>query len=146
MGRMKSHRRTGTALLFTSVLAAGCSTPIAGHPVAAGGSAPTTAITWGPCEAYGGDVHRGAQCGELAVPVDYAQPDKEVATLALIRFTATGGQRVTALEPTSTFAFSLDRLESQMSANPRIGFKVMRVLGKILSIRLRESNLARSGK
>ena len=90
MGRMKSHRRTGTALLFTSVLAAGCSTPIAGHPVAAGGSAPTTAITWGPCEASGGDVPRGAQCGELAVPVDYAQPDKAVATLALIRFPATG--------------------------------------------------------
>ena len=35
---------------------------------------------------------RGAQCGELSVPVDYSQPDQDVATLALIRIPATGNR------------------------------------------------------
>lgn len=87
---MNSRRPIGIALLFTSVLLAGCSTAITGRPVAASGSAPEGAITWGPCEVSGGDLPKGAQCGELAVPIDYSQPDKDVATLALIKFPATG--------------------------------------------------------
>ena len=86
---MRSPHRTGPALIAASVLLAGCSTTIAGHPVAAGGAAPVGAVRWGPCEVSGGDLPRGAQCGELAVPVDYAQPEKSMATLALIRFPAT---------------------------------------------------------
>ncbi len=87
---MNSPRRAATALLFTSTLLAGCSTTIAGHPVAAGGSTQAAVLQWGPCEVASGDLPRGAQCGELAVPVDYAQPDGDVATLAVIRFPATG--------------------------------------------------------
>ncbi len=78
------------ALAFTPLLVAGCSTAIAGHPVAESGSTGAATITWGPCDAAEGDLPRGAQCGELAVPVDYSQPDRDLATLALIRFPATG--------------------------------------------------------
>ena len=35
-------------------------------------------------------IPAGAECGLLSVPVDYADPDGDVARLAMIRFTATG--------------------------------------------------------
>ncbi len=35
-------------------------------------------------------IPAGAQCGKIAVPVDYAKPDGGIASLALIRFPATG--------------------------------------------------------
>ena len=91
---MNFRRRGATALLFTSTLLAGCSTAITGHPVAESGSTGAGAINWGRCETPGGDLPRGAQCGDLAVPIDYAKseqdPGKDTATLALIRFPATG--------------------------------------------------------
>ncbi|MGE5698031.1 MAG: alpha/beta hydrolase, partial [Candidatus Sericytochromatia bacterium] len=40
-------------------------------------------VQWQPCE-------KGAECGELAVPIDYDHPEKGVATIALIRYRATG--------------------------------------------------------
>ncbi|MGI9163978.1 MAG: alpha/beta hydrolase [Mycobacterium sp.] len=82
------HRRATLAVIC--LLLTGCSTAIPGHPMAQSGSTTAAAVTWGPCEVSGGDLPRGAQCGELAVPVDYSQPDSDVATLALIRFPATG--------------------------------------------------------
>jgi hypothetical protein len=40
------------------------------------------------------------------------------------------------------FRFDLDRLDSHLKTDPRVGYKVMRVLGRILSTRLREANRA----
>ena len=40
-------------------------------------------IQWRPCD-------KGAECGELAVPIDYDHPEKGIATIALIRYRATG--------------------------------------------------------
>ena len=37
-----------------------------------------------------GEIPAGAMCGKLAVPVDYDHPDGDVASLAMIRFPATG--------------------------------------------------------
>lgn len=49
-------------------------------------------IEWTACRSSnpGVKIPGGALCGKLAVPVDYAQPDGDVASLALIRFPATG--------------------------------------------------------
>ena len=48
-------------------------------------------IEWGPCQIQSdGDIPRGAECAELAVPADYGNPGSGVATIALIRFRATG--------------------------------------------------------
>ena len=48
--------------------------------------------------------------------------------------------RVTALEPAVAFRFPLDRLATHLATDPRAGFKVMRHLGRVLSVRLREAN------
>jgi pimeloyl-ACP methyl ester carboxylesterase len=49
-------------------------------------------VAWSPCRASDGadDVPAGAECGQVAVPVDYSTTDGVVAHLALIRFPATG--------------------------------------------------------
>jgi tetratricopeptide (TPR) repeat protein len=53
---------------------------------------------------------------------------------------APASARVTAIEETVAFAFPLERLASHLASDPRVGFKVMQVLGRILSSRLREAN------
>ncbi|MCK9460428.1 MAG: cyclic nucleotide-binding domain-containing protein [Proteobacteria bacterium] len=50
--------------------------------------------------------------------------------------------RVTAIEDGNAFRFRLDRLVTHLATEPRAGFKVMRYLGRILSVRLREANRA----
>ena len=80
------------ALLLSS---SGCSTVVSGTAVL---SAPRLgqAVQWGPCRLAGGGsgealpIPAGAQCGEIAVPVDYSKPDGDDVTLALVRFPATG--------------------------------------------------------
>lgn len=81
--------------LATLVLVTGCGTTVPGTP--AGLSGPpepaVQSVQWGRCETEGGggdDLPAGAQCGELDVPVDYSQPEREVANLALIRIPASG--------------------------------------------------------
>ncbi|WP_293307156.1 alpha/beta hydrolase [Mycolicibacterium sp.] len=79
------------ALLAT----AGCSTVVGGKAVLA---EPTIGqpVQWGPCRPAGGGggtampVPAGAQCGKIAVPIDYANPDGPTAALAMVRFPATG--------------------------------------------------------
>ncbi len=79
------------------LVSAGCGAIVEGKPVAArppiGQSA---AIEWGPCHAVGGGdgahIPADAQCGDLTVPIDYANSGGAVAKLALIRFPATGGK------------------------------------------------------
>ena len=53
--------------------------------------------------------------------------------------------RVTAIEGVNAFRFPLDRLATHLATDPRAGFKVMRYLGRILSVRLREANRAIAG-
>ncbi len=89
-----------TALVLPAVAAlvaasAGCSTTVAGRAVIAEPKVGQP-VAWGPCRTAGGGggnalpIPAGAQCGQIGVPVDYAKPDGDVASLALIRFPATG--------------------------------------------------------
>jgi pimeloyl-ACP methyl ester carboxylesterase len=78
-------RRARLATALTVVLAiASCTHVVEGQP-----KMPHPAlgapIQWRPCGS-------GAECGELAVPIDYNKPENGVATIALIRFTATGNK------------------------------------------------------
>jgi pimeloyl-ACP methyl ester carboxylesterase len=59
-----------------------------GEPTQQYGQAPL----WGSCESFVGDAAAipTAQCGTVAVPVDYAKPDGPQAQLAVIRVPATG--------------------------------------------------------
>lgn len=79
-------------LLSTSV---GCSTVVSGTAVLAEPQIGQP-VSWGPCRPAGGGggeampIPAGAQCGKIAVPVNYDEPDGGQASLALIRFPATG--------------------------------------------------------
>ena len=84
-----------TVIAATVLAAAGCSRMVDGRAVFAGPKVGQP-VQWGPCRVSGGSdaaqVPAGAQCGQIAVPVDYAKPDGDVAQLALIRFPATGSK------------------------------------------------------
>ena len=82
---------TTAALLAAS---AGCSAVVGGRAVVAEPRIGEP-VAWTNCGPAGGGgealpIPAGAQCGKIAVPVDYARPDGPTATLALIRFPATG--------------------------------------------------------
>lgn len=85
---MSRVNRRLIAVPLALVLTAGCGTPVAGKPVAE----PTAGrpVVWQRCDAD--DLPHDAQCGSLMVPVDYVRPDGADATLALIRFPATGAR------------------------------------------------------
>ena len=91
MIRSRHAARTVT-LVGVATLVAGCSHLVAGTPRLAGAPLPPAApVQWGSCQTDGADdLPKDAQCGELTVPVDYADPDGGTATLALLRFPATG--------------------------------------------------------
>ena len=87
-----------TALLATS---SGCGTVVGGTAVIAEPRIGQP-VSWGPCRPAGGGgdslpIPAGAQCGKIAVPVSYDEPDNAQATLALIRFPATGQQKLGSL-------------------------------------------------
>ena len=100
---------TAIALTATVLCAAGCSVTVGGKPMADNErpsqqpghqpSHPTAtpsgnAVQWGRCptNADYGPLPSSAQCGKLTVPVDYDKPDGDTATIALIRFPATGAK------------------------------------------------------
>ena len=92
MTRHRHGMRSVTMVAAATLVLAGCSNPVAGTPKLAGSPLPPAGpVKWGPCD-FGPDAKlpKGTQCGELDVPVDYAQPDGAVANLALIRIPATG--------------------------------------------------------
>ena len=102
MMAMRLHQRPRylrTALVLPAVAAllsasAGCSTVVAGKAILAEPQIGQP-VSWGPCGQAGGGgealpIPAGAQCGKIAVPVDYNEPDGAQANLALIRFPATG--------------------------------------------------------
>jgi pimeloyl-ACP methyl ester carboxylesterase len=74
------------------VLVAGCSTVVDGRAVISA-PRPGSPIQWAECKAAPSDGTRippGAECGMLSVPVNYDEPDGDVAQIAMIRFKATG--------------------------------------------------------
>ena len=81
------------AVATIGAVAAGCGGTVRGTSEASAERAGET-VQWGPCQvvasADDAELPDGAQCGKLTVPVDYAKPDAGSATLALIRFPATG--------------------------------------------------------
>lgn len=96
MGLTRRGTRARTLLIWTSVaavalLVAGCARVVVGRAVM---SEPKLgqAVEWTPCRAANPKVKlpAGALCGKLAVPVDYDNLDGDDATLAMIRFPATG--------------------------------------------------------
>jgi pimeloyl-ACP methyl ester carboxylesterase len=80
-------------LAATVLLAAtGCSHLVDGRAVVAV-PPPGSPIDWVKCQTKQPDESRipaGAECGMLSVPVDYDNPDDDVARIAMIRFKATG--------------------------------------------------------
>jgi len=80
--------------LAALVLVTGCGTVVDGRAVISA-PRPGTPIQWGPCKVTSSDDAKplaGAECGMLSVPVDYSQPNGDVAQLAMIRFKATGSK------------------------------------------------------
>ncbi|MGV0606272.1 alpha/beta hydrolase [Mycolicibacterium sp. XJ1904] len=78
----------------TTVLlaATGCSQLVDGRAVVAV-PPPGTPIEWAKCQTEQSDESRipaDAECGMLSVPVDYDEPDGDVARIAMVRFKATG--------------------------------------------------------
>ena len=89
---MKTRMRFGALLAVTAVAAAGCTQVVEGQARIAV-PRPGTPVQWLPCNAGSGDqvqIPDNAECGMLSVPVDYSNPDGEVARLAMIRFPAAG--------------------------------------------------------
>ena len=84
--------KIGVHVTALMLLVAGCTNLVDGRGVVAV-PPPGSPIEWGKCENTASDGEPapvGAECGALSVPVDYAEPDGEVARLAMIRFKATG--------------------------------------------------------
>lgn len=86
------NRKIGVLAPTVLLLVAGCSSLVDGRAVVAV-PPPGTPIEWTQCQTEASDEARvpaGAECGMLSVPVDYDEPDGEVARIAMIRFKATG--------------------------------------------------------
>ncbi len=84
---------TWTAIAAVALVLAGCLRVVDGHAVMAGPQLGQP-VKWSPCRVTSGSVKipGGALCGKLAVPIDYDHIDGDVATLAMIRFPATGNK------------------------------------------------------
>ena len=80
MGRWVRIVGAVTAVIAT----ASCTQLVEGHGEMAH-PALGAGVQWHPCGS-------GGQCGALAVPIDYDNPTRGVATIALIRFPATGAK------------------------------------------------------
>src|ERR1700744_5910887 len=96
MGLTRRDKIARTLLIWMAIAAvalvlAGCVRVVGGRPVMAGPKVGQP-IEWTPCPSSNpkGQIPRGGLCGKLAVPVDYNDPNSDVATLGMIRFPATG--------------------------------------------------------
>jgi pimeloyl-ACP methyl ester carboxylesterase len=86
------YRVALTAALVVVLVITSC-TRLIGGQVKMGYPPLGAPIQWQACETEFpsfNDAPRNAECGELAVPIDYNNPGAGVATLAVIRFPATG--------------------------------------------------------
>ena len=79
------------AVAMVLLLVAGCSNAVDGRAVISA-PRPGTPVQWAPCEAASGEsrLPSGSECGLLSVPVNYDNPDGDVAQIAMIRIKATG--------------------------------------------------------
>ncbi|MCP4680000.1 MAG: cyclic nucleotide-binding domain-containing protein [Deltaproteobacteria bacterium] len=82
--------------------------------------------------------------GKKPIEVAVLGMGASVGEMALVDEAPTSA-RVTAIEPVTAFGFPLERLRVHLKTDSRSGFKIMRVLCRILSLRLREANLTISG-
>ncbi|OBH05173.1 hydrolase [Mycobacterium sp. E1747] len=96
MGLSRRVKVARTLLVWTTVAAvalllAGCVRVVGGRALLAEPKL-GQAVEWTPCRSANpkAKIPAGALCGKLAVPVDYDHRDGDVATLAMIRFPATG--------------------------------------------------------
>lgn len=80
-----------TALVTVALVFGGCTRIVGGRALMAGPRLGQS-VVWTPCRGFSSEVKipGGALCGKLAVPVDYGRRGGDVATLAMIRFPATG--------------------------------------------------------
>lgn len=93
-GHGKTVRRTPTwtVIVAVALVVVSCTRVVNGHAVLAGPKLGQP-LVWSPCRVSGGTSVRippGAQCGKIAVPIDYDRLDGDVAALAMIRFPASG--------------------------------------------------------
>ena len=91
-GKIARSMLIWTVMAVTAVTVAGCTQVVRGRAMLAGPRVGQP-IEWGPCRVANGPAVKlpgGAQCGKLAVPVDYRHRGGDAATVALIRFPATG--------------------------------------------------------
>lgn len=91
----RTSRTRFLVTLAVIALVAGCSTAIDGRPLATTPAlGPPAPVKWSPCHAREGTddskTPAGAECGEVEVPVDYAEANGHIAHVALVRFPATG--------------------------------------------------------
>ncbi|KAA8969295.1 alpha/beta hydrolase [Mycobacterium sp.] len=98
MGPSRRDTIARTLLLWTSmaavvVMLASCTRVVAGRAVLTGPKIGSP-VEWGECHVITDGpavkLPAGAQCGKIAVPVDYNDLSGGAATLAMIRFPATG--------------------------------------------------------
>ncbi|RFD25564.1 alpha/beta hydrolase [Mycobacterium uberis] len=82
---------TWTVIAAVALVLAGCVRVVGGHALMAGPKLGEP-VAWALCRPSNPAVKLpgGALCGKLAVPVDYGHRNGEVASLAMIRFPATG--------------------------------------------------------
>ena len=92
------------AVLAVAALVAGCTTTTAGRGVAAGTAVPPglqsfydQELVWGPCAPFAvtpddqtAYADPALDCTAVTVPLDYARPDGETATIGVLRKRATG--------------------------------------------------------
>ncbi|MGE2722922.1 alpha/beta hydrolase [Mycolicibacterium celeriflavum] len=86
------NAKIGVFAATVLLAATGCSQLVDGRAVVAV-PPPGTPIEWTKCQTNQSDESRipaDAECGMLSVPVNYDDPDGDVARIAMIRFRATG--------------------------------------------------------
>ncbi|MDF2822943.1 MAG: caeA 3 [Mycobacterium sp.] len=97
MSSLTRHRPLRATLIGVTTVglvlaAAGCSRQVDGQPEAAGATTGAP-VAWEACQFNAPaqiEMPEGTECGLLAVPVNYDEPDGDALDLALIRFPATG--------------------------------------------------------
>lgn len=88
---MAAMLRAGRTIAALALIAAALCPSASAAPLAV--DEPYSVVpVWSSCAAFVGDVSGipSAQCGTVAVPVDYARPDGAAAQLAVIKVPATG--------------------------------------------------------
>ena len=98
--RVRVRRLSVLALVAAATLTACGDAPAENRPPSTVGVVPGLErfyeqdVDWQSCEPYGTDgpllAQQGVQCARIEVPLDYADPDGEVVTLAVSRLPATG--------------------------------------------------------